>query len=434
MTKTREIGFDDLRDADLVVDAVYRGGVGQSAGSDALAALLPVGNQGGFRIAGSRKIPGCKLAVIFSNLAEPNWPDQLDLETGRFTYYGDNRRPGHRLHETARGGNELLRACFDAHHASPPRRQDVPPFFIFTGTGEGRNVRFRGLAVPGARDLSATDDLVAVWKTAGNERFQNYRAAFTVLDVPIVTREWLVDILGGRALSERVPAAFREWVDRARYKPLTAERTITWRSRAEQLPATSEGVEIIRVIHRHFEATPHEFERCAALLAQWMDSNIVAVDVTRPWMDGGRDAVGRYRIGSGTDSILVDFALEAKCYAISNGNGVKHSSRLISRLRFRQSCGIFVTTSYLDDQAYREIRLDGHSGDCSEQRRRIVRLLASKGNCYASGCCGVAYTGIPRRWCIWPAGAGLARPSRTRCVFSGCGSHDLPLAPSQRFA
>ena len=64
-------------------------------------------------------------------------------------------------------------------------------------------------------------------------------------------------------------------------------------------------------------------------------------------------------IGNGAASIAIDFALEAKCYSISNSVGVREMSRLISRLRHRQF-GILVTTSFLDKQAYREIKEDGH--------------------------------------------------------------------------
>jgi hypothetical protein len=64
-------------------------------------------------------------------------------------------------------------------------------------------------------------------------------------------------------------------------------------------------------------------------------------------------------IGAGPASIAIDFALEAKCYSTSNSVGVREMSRLISRLRHRQF-GILVTTSYLDRQAYREIKEDGH--------------------------------------------------------------------------
>jgi hypothetical protein len=87
--------------------------------------------------------------------------------------------------------------------------------------------------------------------------------------------------------------------------------------------------------------------------------DVAALDVTRPSRDGGRDAVGQLRIGKGAASILIDFAIEAKCYALTNAVGVREVSRLISRLRHRQF-GILVTTSYLDAQAYREIKEDQH--------------------------------------------------------------------------
>ena len=51
--------------------------------------------------------------------------------------------------------------------------------------------------------------------------------------------------------------------------------------------------------------------------------------------------------------------MEAKCYALNNGVGVKETSRLISRLLHRQF-GILITTSYVSPQAYSEVRSDGH--------------------------------------------------------------------------
>jgi len=90
-----------------------------------------------------------------------------------------------------------------------------------------------------------------------------------------------------------------------------------------------------------------------------MDKNIVEYELTRFWRDGERDALGKYRIGIEDSSILVDFALEAKCKKLSSGSGVKETSRLISRLRHRQF-GVFVTTSYISEPAYKEIIEDGH--------------------------------------------------------------------------
>src|SRR5262249_46793565 len=101
------------------------------------------------------------------------------------------------------------------------------------------------------------------------------------------------------------------------------------------------------------------------------------VDVTRPWRDGGRDAVGSYFLGPPADRLGVEFALEAKCYQLGNAVGVREMSRLISRLRFRQF-GVFVTTSYFNDQVYKEVRQDKHPVVlvCA---RDIVEVLRSKG-------------------------------------------------------
>ena len=401
----RDFAFDALPTADLVVDAIYRGGTTRDSGADPIARLMPVGNQGGFRTAGGRRIPECRLVLIFSNLSEPSWPDALDVETGRFTYYGDNRRPGHQLHDTPRGGNALLRDCFDALRASPARPQMIPPFLIFTGTGDGRDVRFRGLAVPGFSGVSATEDLVAIWKTSGTERFQNYRAYFTVLDVPIVPRLWIIDILSGNPSSPAAPPPFAGWTATGRYCALEAERSIRWRTKSDQLPASQQGEEMLRTIHDHFASRPTDFDKCAATLARMMAPNIVSIDVTRPWMDGGRDAVRHYRIGTDADAIKVEFALEAKCFGAGHGVGVKATARLISRLRFRQF-GIFVTTSFIDHQAYEEIRQDGHpvivlsGGD-------IVQLLTEK---------GIGTTEAVRAWLEreFPAPVDLSSASEAR--------------------
>src|SRR5665213_2326128 len=87
--------------------------------------------------------------------------------------------------------------------------------------------------------------------------------------------------------------------------------------------------------------------------------DVASLDLTRPSRDGGRDGIGRLRIGKGPASILVDFAIEAKCYQMSSSVGVRDVSRLISRLRHRQF-GVLVTTSYLESQAYKEIKEDEH--------------------------------------------------------------------------
>ena len=92
-----------------------------------------------------------------------------------------------------------------------------------------------------------------------------------------------------------------------------------------------------------------------------MDPNFEKFELTRPWRDGGRDALGVYRIGTGFNHnmpLTIDCALEAKCYQ-GHAVGVREMSRLISRIRYRQF-GILVTTSWVDSQAYEEVVSDGH--------------------------------------------------------------------------
>jgi len=351
------ISFSDLQLTDLYIDAVYQGGRSGNAGDDPLSELLSVSNQGGFRYRGS--LAALELVVLTSSLNDPDWPDGLDRETGIFTYYGDNKRPGRALHETPRNGNELLRRIFENAHQGAEGRQRVPPILVFANTGEWRDVVFLGLAVPGSSDLEPLEDLVAIWKLSDGMRFQNYRSRFTILDVPVVGREWIRDIVANKATSSNAPKVWQEWIEKGQHKALLAKRSIEHRTKFEQLPTDPDGTAVIKALHAFFAEKPHRFEACAAAIARMMLPDIASIDLTRPSRDGGRDAIGQFRIGSGDASVLVDFALEAKCYGLSNSVGVREMSRLISRLRHRQF-GILVTTSYVNIQAYREIKEDQH--------------------------------------------------------------------------
>ena len=351
------VPFPELHTTDLSVDNVYRGGRAGNAADDPLPRLLQVSTGGGFRYRGT--MDSLEILVLTSTLKEPDWPDTLDRETGIYTYYGDNRRPGRGLHATPRKGNELLRRVFDFAQAGPETRSQVPPIFIFEGTGEWRDVVFLGLAVPGTADLQSSEDLVAIWKISEGKRFQNYRARFTILDTGTVTREWIKDIISGNPRSPNAPTAWLDWTDTGQKRALLATRILDYRTRLEQLPHAPEAEAILQRIYRYFRSSPSDFERCAALLANLLLPDIASMDLTRPSRDGGRDANGKFRIGTGAPGILVDFSLEAKCYGPNHGVGVRDMSRLISRLRHRQF-GILVTTSYVNLQAYREIKEDQH--------------------------------------------------------------------------
>lgn len=363
----RIVPFQNFTVSDLIVDAVYEGSADGQLSGEPISRLLPgSGNMGGFRVSGrgERK----NWVVLFTTGEDRDWPDTLDLSTGQFVYYGDNKTPGHELHDTRAGGNKVLRHAFSRLHADQEPRCDIAPFLIFkklpTATA-ARSVQFKGLAVPGFQGLTATEDLVAVWKSSDGQRFQNYRSTFTILDVPVVKRAWINDLAAGNSRTANAPKAWNDWLESGRYCPLAAEATTIIRSVEQQSPDTALKWSILACVWQHFKDVPIAFEAFAARIYQMTDSRVIVDEITRGTIDGGRDAVGRYLLGLGDDPVYAEFSLEAKCYRPALGGetpntvGVKEVSRLISRIRHRQF-GVLVTTSIVARQAYQEVREDRH--------------------------------------------------------------------------
>ena len=363
----RIIPFQDFTVSDLIVDAVYEGSSDGRLSGEPISKLLPgSGNMGGFRVSGQGERKNW--VVLFTTGEDRDWPDTLDLSTGQFVYYGDNKTPGHELHDTSAVGNKVLRHAFSRLHADHEPRRDIAPFLIFkklpTATA-ARSVQFKGLAVPGFQGLSATEDLVAVWKSSDGQRFQNYRSIFTILDVSVVKRAWINDLAAGNSRTTNAPKAWIDWLESGRYRPLAAEATTIIRSVEQQSPDTALKCSILACVWQHFKDVPIAFEAFAARIYQMTGSRVIVDEITRGTIDGGRDAVGRYLLGLGDDPVYAEFSLEAKCYrpALSgetpNTVGVKDVSRLISRIRHRQF-GVLVTTSIIARQAYQEVREDRH--------------------------------------------------------------------------
>ncbi|QYA95346.1 restriction endonuclease [Streptomyces anulatus] len=356
------VAFADLESADLIVDALYAGGASGNTGDDPMSKLIRgVGNQGGFRYSGSPAKGTVKLAVLYTSGSNVDWPDHLDIETGTFTYYGDNKKPGQSLHDTPRSGNVLLRDVFAASHGIADDRARVPPFFLFEKAGSsGRAVRFRGLLAPGGPTLTSDDELSAIWRATAGLRFQNYRSHFTVLDHNRIQRSWIQHLLaGGDPLGDECPEVWRAWVEGRVYRPLLAPVTTSVRSKADQLPDDPAGAAMLEEIREYFRSREHDFEACAVAIWRLIARNTGPVDLTRPSRDGGRDAVGTYALGPTSSRIAIDFALEAKCYGTASSVGVREVSRLISRIRHR-NFGVLVTTSYFHKQVQEEVHEDGH--------------------------------------------------------------------------
>ena len=362
MSNVNRVKFQDLKKSNLFVDTIYEGGTTGNTRDEVLSKLTHVSNSGGFRKC-KKNVNGKKTkepayVCIFSTGEELEWRDELDRTLGRFTYWGDNRTAGNPICNTSLGGNAFLQEIFNNN--SLGLRKQIAPVFVFQKAG-GRDMIFLGLAVPGDIRIRPQDSLVAVWAQNNEGRYQNYKSVFTILDITEIDRRWLHDLEYNDGYSSPyAPTVWKKWVDNATYTPLITEKNpIQYRRKNEQIPApSSQEYKMLQAIIDYFP-DPYDFEECACKIAQIMDPNIIQISTTRRVRDGGRDANGKYRVGNLSTGIELDFALEAKRYEVNNSVGVKETSRLISRIKNRQF-GIIVTTSYVGDQAYKEIVEDQH--------------------------------------------------------------------------
>jgi hypothetical protein len=105
----------------VLLEFFYVGGTKGNTADDVLGKLIPgAGNHGGFRAFGSWDAP--RLVILYSSMDDADWPDFIDVYTGVFTYFGDNKKPGFDLHDTPRRGNKLLQSCFAILHNAADQR------------------------------------------------------------------------------------------------------------------------------------------------------------------------------------------------------------------------------------------------------------------------------------------------------------------------
>ena len=91
--------FNDLEklDVELVVDEVYEDGQSGNLSDEVLTKLMWVQNAGGFRFRNVKGKTDKAYIVLYTSSEDINWPDRLDVETGKFKYFGDNKVSGERL-------------------------------------------------------------------------------------------------------------------------------------------------------------------------------------------------------------------------------------------------------------------------------------------------------------------------------------------------
>ena len=370
------IAVTDRPNWHLFIDAIYKANPhSKNLGGEVLSKLMQVGNQGGFRFKGSATRP--LFIALFTSGEDIYWRDDFNSALGIFLYYGDQKTPGKDLTNTKFKGNLILQEIFEwACSDDLAIRKQIPPIFVFKKV-HGRDLKFLGLAVPGISGKPRKDWLTAVWgATSNGERFLNYKSYFTILDTKKgcnaeinqagINLGWLTDIENNNACdSKYAPFAWLNYIENQKYHSLTAIRETSVKTKEEQLPPESNPVkcQMLKALQDYFiqKDRGYSFEGFARDIVKQIDENVIRLDVTQPFKDGGIDAIGKYQVfNAGIQSVIVDFYLQAKCYApFNNAVGVKDTSRLISRIKDRQF-GVMVTTSYVNTQAYKEIIEDGH--------------------------------------------------------------------------
>jgi hypothetical protein len=183
----KDVPFEFLSKANLIKDAIYKGGPTKDFSSEPISKLLSVGNQSGIRFTG--KIDNPKLVVLYSTLKDPYWPDYINDDC--VVYFGDNKKPGREIHDLP--GNKVLRSIFDIYYLS--NKKEYPPIFLFTKGDSGFDRVFKGLLKPGYNGMDESEDFIAIWKTKEGKRFQNYKAYFTILPNTIIQRGEIENII-----------------------------------------------------------------------------------------------------------------------------------------------------------------------------------------------------------------------------------------------
>lgn len=179
------VPFEVLKDSDLIKGATYKGGNASNLSSKPISKLLPVGNQSGIRFTGSTISP--KLVVLYTTLNDNDWPDEII--SNKVIYYGDNKSPGKEIHDLP--GNQVLRSIFNNFYL----KKEYPLILLFSKGLEGFDRVYHGVLMPSYKGLNEMEDLVAVWKTKDKERFQNYKAVFTIVPTEIVARKDITSLI-----------------------------------------------------------------------------------------------------------------------------------------------------------------------------------------------------------------------------------------------
>ena len=91
-------------------------------------------------------------------------------------------------------------------------------------------------------------------------------------------------------------------------------------------PAYTQADPLLDLVYQHFKDRPYDFEEFTADLWRVSEPNAHKIDVTRPWRDGGRDAVGEYLLGPRSDPVAVEFGASGTPRTLSPASSSRFSA------------------------------------------------------------------------------------------------------------
>ncbi|MCP4196576.1 MAG: hypothetical protein GY762_05440, partial [Proteobacteria bacterium] len=238
--------------------------------------------------------------ILLLSPDDPTWSDRLDLNSGTITCFGDNRLPGRSLLDTPKNGNLILKMLFGNLRKSVTPRKAIPPIFIFCrhpNQASSRSVRFIGIAAPGSPHVQLAKSFTRVQRRIRSHRLHNYRAMFTLLDIPVIPRTWIDDLENAISDSPYRPIVWKMWQKSGLYRPLKPKRTQGLPSIPDQLPTRADGKAMLLKLYRYFCAEPYQFLHFAAQLYARSDARIVLDRVRRLAPDMYFTITARYRLG-----------------------------------------------------------------------------------------------------------------------------------------